>query len=110
MIIYNYQNMKIEQFELRPKTPIRPVGYMENPFIGNDGKDYHSTDALRTANEAHFQQTHYYKSSVLGREYLPTTEGYAQMKQDERAHWDAQIIDVNRGKILEPIKPFPKLT
>lgn len=102
--------MRIEQFELQPKTPIRPVGYMENPFIGDDGKDYHSTDALHSSNDAHFRQTHFYISSVLRREYSPTPEGYEQMRRDEGSHWDAQKIDVNRGKILEPIKPFPKFS
>lgn len=102
--------MKIEQFELQPKTPIRQAGHMENPFIGDDGKDYHSTDALHAANETHFQQTHSYVSSVLRREYSPTQEGYEQMRRDEGAYWDAQEIDVNRVRILEPIKPFSKFS
>lgn len=33
------------------KGPMRPEGWMENPYIGKDGKDYHSFEALKRANE-----------------------------------------------------------
>ena len=109
MVLFSLISMKIEQFELQPKVP-RPTGYMDNNYIGDDGKDYHSTDALRAANEAHFRQTHFYISSVLGRKYASTDEGHVQMQRDESAHWDAQKIDVNRGRVLEPIKPSLKFS
>jgi hypothetical protein len=34
----------------------RPTGFMENPFIGKDGRDYHSYEALKEANEAYFER------------------------------------------------------
>lgn len=80
----------------------RPVGYMDNPFIGDDGKDYHSPKALRAANQVHFARTHHFKSSVLGREYLPTLEGATQMRRDEVEYRAGQKN--RRPKILEKIR------
>ncbi len=61
-------------------------------FKAHDGS-YHSTpEELQQANETHFQATHRYKSSVLGREYPATTEGAEQMRKDEAAYWERQKI------------------
>lgn len=81
-----------KDFESRELDLPRPVDYMKNPFIGDDGKDYHSFDALKAANQAHFEQTHYFISSVLDREYPPTLLGAAQMRQDEAAHRKGLIM------------------
>ena len=34
----------------------RPEGWMENPFIGKDGRDYHSVEALETANREYAER------------------------------------------------------
>jgi len=61
-------------------------------FKANDGS-YHSTaEGLQQANEAHFQATHKYKSSVLGKEYPATAEGAEQMRKDEANYWERQKI------------------
>ncbi|MEK6887028.1 MAG: hypothetical protein AABW88_04295 [Nanoarchaeota archaeon] len=31
----------------------RPIDFMQNPFIGRDGRDYQSYESLRQANEEH---------------------------------------------------------
>ena len=40
----------LEPIEAREGTS-RLKGWMENPFIGKDGRDYHSHEALQAAND-----------------------------------------------------------
>ena len=36
----------------------RPLGYMENPYIGKDGRDYPTIDSFREANKRYIQQAY----------------------------------------------------
>lgn len=36
----------------------RPSGFMENPYIGRDGRDYHSVKALGVANADYVRRTY----------------------------------------------------
>ncbi|QQG38818.1 MAG: hypothetical protein HYS32_04450 [Candidatus Woesearchaeota archaeon] len=40
---------------------IRPEGWMENPFIGRDGRSYHSHEALKEANKG-YRERHFRKN------------------------------------------------
>jgi len=35
---------------IRDPTALRPAGFMENPFIGLDGRDYHNSEDLFRVN------------------------------------------------------------
>lgn len=35
---------------------MRPEGFMDNPYIGDDGRDYHSLEALQRANQEYFDR------------------------------------------------------
>ena len=46
---------RMKEFSIARGIP-RPEGYMENPFIGKDGRDYHSAEALFQANKNWFER------------------------------------------------------
>ena len=47
----------VKKIEDRKGIP-RPEGYMKNPYIGKDGKDYHSPEVLAQANAEYLRRMH----------------------------------------------------
>ena len=64
---------------MESKIP-RPEGFVENPYIGKDGKDYHSIAALSQADTEYYRQM------------------FKQTKLDLPSNWDNQgvINDVSQ--------------
>ena len=51
----------------------RPEGYMESPYIGKDGKEYHSVEALKCANDEWLRRMYPKNNSRILRDYTPNT-------------------------------------
>jgi len=52
MTEYDANGMLRPEFVKSRRVP-RPDRWMENPYIGKDGRDYHSFEALQQANAEH---------------------------------------------------------
>lgn len=93
MVDVEPKGIKIDKISqpIKPKTIDNPKipPTKDIAFKGDNGKHYDTSDALRQANEAYFQQTNRYKSSILGREYPVTAEGAKQIREDEAAYWQS---------------------
>ena len=50
--VYDALGILKPKFGTQRRIP-RPDGWMKNPYIGNDGRDYHGVEALRQANAEH---------------------------------------------------------
>jgi len=74
------------------KLPVSKIIDHGIQFKAHDGSYHETSEGLQRTNEAYFQQTHRYKSGVLGREYPATFEGAKQMREDEAAYWESQKI------------------
>jgi len=66
--------LSLHMMEMEKKT-------LEKMFIGHDGREYTTSEALMRANEAHFNATHFYvvRDAQLGRREIHYGAGVVQI-------------------------------